>query len=54
MKDLIATINVEGKIKIGWGSIEQIKKASNSLFTSIFFEMVVVLVFAWILGVTEL
>lgn len=52
MKDLTATINLEGKIKFGWGLREQIEKASNSLFTSIFFNMVVVLVFAWILEVT--
>lgn len=46
MKDLIATINLEGKIKFGWGLKKQIEKASNSLFTSIFFDMVLVLVFA--------
>lgn len=46
MKDLIATINLEGKIKFGWGLREQIEKASNSFFTSIFFDMVVVLVLA--------
>lgn len=51
MKDLIAAINVGGKVKFGWDLREQIEKASNSLFTSIFFDMVVVLVFACILTV---
>lgn len=46
MKDLVATMNVEGKIKFGWDLREQIEKASNPLFTSIFFDMFVVVVLA--------
>lgn len=36
MKDLIATIKVEGKIKITWGLIEQIKKAKLIIHLHIF------------------